>query len=191
MVSKTLVKLIDYSIFPAVLLVSAKVVGVAFLLKYFRVDYQLDGLRLTLTNVEDYIAVNSYSSLFMLVAVLAGLLWVVVKAHMFHDTHITPSFSARLFGMNLDELIHDTEVIYTQSFIWLSYAWISTLILGVHSLYGLSYWWVFYVALGVSILSTAFLVMDIEREINADRALVKSKHNKSPMVSFEKLTEAF
>jgi hypothetical protein len=163
MFSKTLIKLIDYSIFPAVLIVAAKVIGIVFFINYFGVEYKIDSMRLVLTR-GDYYAVSTYSSIFAFAAILSGLIWVTVKAHVFHDTHISPSFSAKLYSMNLQDMVHSTDVIYTQSFIWLSYAWLAACMFFVHASFGVSAWWIFYTAVFVCSVVTAFLVFDIEKE---------------------------
>ncbi len=187
MFSKTLIKLIDYAIFPAVMIVAAKIIGIIFLAKYFQASYVVDGLRASFENYENYIAINSYSSYFMLTAVLGGLVWVVVKAHVFHDTHVTPALSAKLFNSNLDSLIHDTETIFSQSFIWLSYSWLLTIMFGVQSYYSLSYWSVFWVSLAASVLATVLLVMDIEREITSDAKELEKKGDSVKVVTMEQL----
>jgi hypothetical protein len=191
MVSKTLIKLIDYSIFPAVLLVGAKIISVVFLLKYFELDYTINSYQIILTNTSDFIAINTYSSLFVFIAVLAGLIWVTIKAHLFHDTHINPVLSSRLFNMRMEEIIHDNEVIFSQSFIWLAFSWLSTIMFGVHYLFSLSEGWLFYLALGVSVVCTALLAMDIEREISRDLHRKPTDDNglgfKSKVISFQQL----
>ncbi len=166
MFSKTLIKLIDYAIFPAVLIVAAKIIGIVFLTHYFQADYAVDGVRLSFENFENFIAINSYSSYFMLASVLGGLIWVVVKAHVFHDTHVTPSLSAKLYNSNMQGLIHNSETIFSQAFIWLSYAWLLTIMFGVQSFYALSYWSVFWFSLIASVVATVLLVVDVEREVS-------------------------
>ena len=168
MFSRTLVNLIDNAIFPAVLLVSSKILGIVFMSKYLGISYTVEGIKLVFNDSQNYIAINSYSSLLMFVAVIGGLTWVLIKAHVFHDTHVSPTLSSKLNDMNLAEIVHDNKTIFTQSFIWLSYAWLVTLVLGVQAYFGLSYSWVFWVALAVSVVSTALLVVDMEREIQRD-----------------------
>lgn len=190
MFAKTLIKLIDYAIFPAILIVAAKILGIIFLAHYFGSDFQFNNFKIIVTNPEEFIAINSYSSLIMFGAVIAGLAWVVFKAHAFHETHIAPTLSSKLFSMNMEDLIHTTETIFSQAFVWLSYTWISTVIFGVHAYYGLLYWWIFWVALAVSVLSTALLAVDMEREIKADKETIEE--NNGPykrMVKFEELAE--
>ena len=168
MVSKTLIKLIDYAIFPAVLLVAAKVVSIVFLLNYFELNYSIDAYQIVLSNTPDFVSINTYSSLFVFIAVLSGLIWVTIKAHIFHDTHISPALSSKLFNMRMEEIIHDNETVFSQSFVWLSFAWLSTIMFGVHYVFTLSEGLLFYLALGFSILATALLAIDIEREVSHD-----------------------
>lgn len=180
MFSKTLIKLIDSAIFPAVFIVAAKILSVAFLTHYFDASYQVEGLKLIFNSADDFVSINSYSSLIMFFAVFAGLIWVVIKAHVFHDTHIKPSLSAQLLDLNLLNIVHKTDVIFSEAFVWLSYAWLTTLIIGIYSLYGLGFWWVFAISAVVTILTTALMAMDFEREIYRG-----NNHNNDLEISFE------
>lgn len=169
MFSKTLLNLIDTAIFPAVLIVAAKIISIVFLAKYFQVSYIVDGVKLVFSTYADFISINSYSSLFMYVAIIGGLMWIVIKAHVFHSTHITPTLSAKLVSANLEELIHSNQTIYTQAFIWLSYAWLATLLFAIQAYYQLSYGWVFVASLAVTVVATTLLVVDVERELHEER----------------------
>ncbi len=168
MYSKTLIKLIDSAIFPAVFIIAAKVIGIAILSKYFDASYQIEGMKLVFQDAQSFMVVNSYSSLIMFCAVVAGLVWVAFKAHVLHDTHVKPALSAKMLEMNMVHMIQKTDIIYSEVFVWLSYAWLVTLIMGGYALYGLGYWSVFYIALGVTVFVTAILSIDIEREIHAN-----------------------
>lgn len=189
MFAKTLIKLIDYAIFPAFLIVAAKIIGIVFLTNYFGINYSIDGMRMSFDNSVEFVAVNSYSSLILFLTVISGLVWVTVKAHIFHDTHISPAFSAKLFSMNMEDLIHTTETIFAQAFIWLSYAWIATIIFGIHSYYGFAYWWVFWMALTVTVFATGALALDIDREIDTDKRVVEDNPSSSRIMKFEELAE--
>lgn len=191
MFSKTLINLIDYSIFPAVLIVAAKIIGIVFFINYFGVEYKVDAMRLVLTK-GDYYSVSTYSSIFAFAAILSGLIWVTIKAHLFHETHISPSFSAKLYSMNLQNMVHSSEVVYTQSFIWLSYSWLAACMFFVHASFGISAWWVFYVAITICAITTVFLVVDIEKESNNganDNYDDEELQGNDKMVSFSRLKE--
>lgn len=190
MVSKTLIKLIDYAIFPAVLLVAAKIIGVVFLLNYFKIEYSVDSYQIVLSNIPNFVVINTYSSLFVFLSVIAGLIWVTIKAHLFHDTHINPILSSRLFSMRMEEVIHNSEVLYAQSFVWLSFAWLTTIMFGIHYFFNLSEAWLFYLAIGLSTIATALLAMDIEKEINYDAKAINNDDDsgfKTKVISFGQL----
>lgn len=189
MFAKTLIKLIDFAIFPAFLIIAAKIISAVFLVNYFGITFSVNGMRIVLENTVEFIAVNSYSSLVMFFTIIAGLIWVTVKAHMFHDTHVSPAFSAKLFSMNMEDLIHTTETIYAQAFIWLSYAWISTIIFAIHSYYNLSYAWIFWLALAVTVFATGALALDIERELATDKRVAEDNLQTPKLIKFEELAE--
>lgn len=187
MFAKTLIKLIDYAVFPAVLIVAAKIIGIVFIARYFGADYQVEGLGLSFFNSQEFLAVNSYSSLLMFAAVVGGLIWVVVKAHIFHDTHLKPSLSAHLHNLDLTELVNTNQTIFSQSFIWLSYAWLTTAVFGVQAYFGLSLWSIFWIGLVVSVIATVLLVVDLEREILEDESEVSSGSSKTTVLTLKEL----
>ena len=192
MLSKTLIKLIDYSVFPAVIVVAVKVLSAIVLLNKFQVGYEATGLTIVFKNAEAFVAVNTYSSLIMFLAVLTGLSWVVLKAHVFHDTHITPVLSAKLVELDLEELVNDTKTIFSQAFIWLTYAWLSTVIIGIQAFYSMSYAWVFYFSLLASVLATSLLAYDVERELVRDEEELKKDEKRlqeESILRFNSLSE--
>ena len=112
-----------------------------------------------------YVIVNSMSVFLMVVAVFFGMLFVIIKSYLFHDSHIKPSLTAKLFSMNLNSLIQNSLEIYSETAVWLSYIYVITLISGFMSMANLIYPWVFYICLRLAINSTVLMVMDIEKEI--------------------------
>jgi len=137
MLAKTLVKLVDEAILPAVALVAAA----------------------------DFLKANSYSALVMFGIMLLFTLWVLFKSHVLHDSHITPFTSVKLISFNLSSLIQSSFEIYSQATVWLSYCWLTTVLLGILTFSGLIYPWVFYLALGLSLITSVIMILDIEREI--------------------------
>jgi len=144
--SKTLVRLIDEAILPAVLLVVAKIFGTVLVCRYFNLSWDFSSSGIVFFSSQDYLLANSYSSLIMFGFVVLGLVWVLIRSHVFVENHIP-------------------FVAYSKAFVWLSYAWLVTLILGLQALYGLSYWGVAGVAFLVSVIATGLLAVDIERDV--------------------------
>jgi hypothetical protein len=116
----------------------------------------------------DYMLVNSYSLLFMILALCLGLLHVVVKSLVFHETHITPSLAAKLHSFKVQHLIQNSFHLYTQGLVWLAYLYFLTIGAGLMSLFGLLHTWIAYVSLALSVLFTYIFIFDVEREILAN-----------------------
>lgn len=165
MVSKTLLKLIDEAIVPALLIVGTKLGSVFILSGILNITWDFKTLSITSAVSEaDFIALNSYSNLIMFLCITIGLLWVVVKSHILHDTHITPTLAAKLVSLKLESFISTTAHIYHQALIWWLYTVLITFLISLQTYYGLVYSWVTYVSVVAAISSTWLIVLDIERE---------------------------
>ncbi|OGC50911.1 hypothetical protein A2716_02655 [candidate division WWE3 bacterium RIFCSPHIGHO2_01_FULL_40_23] len=167
MFSKILIKLIDEAIVPAVLLVSARVLGSIFVIKYTGIQFEEKSTFLTLyfSNHTDFLTVNSYSSLIMYGVVFAGGLFFLLKSRIFHDSHVTPVVAAKMFSLKLGNFIQSSFDVYSEGTIWLSYSYLMTIILSVQYYFKLVYGWVFVLSLALSVLLTLILVSDVEREL--------------------------
>lgn len=169
MFSRILIKLIDQSIVPALLLVTVRVVSVIIFSRIFDVKYFLGTGGFTYFNRADYILMNSYSTFWMIAAIAVGLLYILLKALIFHETHISPHLTTRLFAMRMETLIQTSYDLYSQGTIWLSYLYFLTLSSGILVFTGLIYAWVFWVSFALAIFSTAILIFDIDNEISSNK----------------------
>lgn len=167
MFSKLLVKLIDEAIVPAILLVAVRIISLVLVSKSFDIPINLGPEGFVYSSSEDYLLVNSHSLLYMVLAICLGLLRVIIKSVVFHDTHITPPLAAKLHSLRLEHLIQDTFHLYTQGVVWLAYLYFLTIGAGLMSLFGLIYGWVVWASLGLAVLFTYIFILDAEREILA------------------------
>lgn len=172
MISTTLVRLIDESILPALVLIVTKLAGVLVVARFFNLPFEIAtrGKLLPLPSVvfldrADYIKANAYSNLIMFTVVALGFVFVLVRAHHFHQTHIHPHLSAKLKRLGLSSLIGETADIYHQALIWLLFTWFVLILMVLNSVAGLSYLAFTVIAFLVALNLTWFLVFDVEREI--------------------------
>jgi hypothetical protein len=172
MFSKTLVKLIDEAIIPALVLVAAKVLGVLFVGRVknliFEVSFKSHFLplpTLVFSSYQDYVTVNSYSNLIMLGVVSLGLVWILLKANLLHDTHISPKLAAQLARLSLSRLISTTFEAYHQALVWYGFAWFTTILMAFYAYLGLAYKSFALIAFLIVLNLTWFFIFDVEREI--------------------------
>lgn len=169
MPSKILVRLISEALLPAVLLVVAKVVGVLVLLQAFSIAWELNTSSLlpdfVLANKDATMFINSYSNLIVFIVVILGLAWVLTKAYHFHDTHIKPSFILQLLSWNLTGLMASSEEIYHKGVVWVSYMWLTVVLIGVHTYMKANYLWVFAFVFVAAVVASWYFIADVEREV--------------------------
>lgn len=163
--SKILARLIDKAIVPAVLLVASRIISIILVSKYFGIDFKITNRGFIVPNSYDYIKVNSYSILIMTVMLVIGLFYVLIKSIFFHDSHIKPTITTKLFSIKAESLIQNSYEIYTQGAVWITYSYMLLAVSGIMAISNLMYIWVFYVITGVTLLATLLFVFDIEEEI--------------------------
>lgn len=176
MVSKSIVKLIDEAILPALLLAVAKISGIFFTAALFSLDYEVKTqgvLNILPTvyfkNLDHYIISESYSNLAMFSAAALGTILIVVRSHLFHESHIHPSLQTRLAKLNLESLISPSYHLYHQGFIWLIFLWLTVGFLAVSSLIGITYVWLTVISLFVAINLSWIFALDVEKEIEINK----------------------
>ncbi|MBI2414716.1 hypothetical protein HYV31_02660 [candidate division WWE3 bacterium] len=165
MFSRILVKLVDEAIVPAIVLLSVRIVAVLVVAKFFDISFSFGARGFIYTNRSDFIFVNSYSTASMIVVLAVGLIYVLLKSLIFHESHIPPHTAAKLFSLNLSGFIQTSFDVYSQGAIWLAYSYLLLAASGIMSYFGLLYTWVFYTSIVLTLISTYLLVIDVEREV--------------------------
>jgi len=186
MISKTLIKLIDQAILPAVILVASKILALIFVNYKFNLDWQLGPSGIIYSSKSDFIIANSYSSLFMYFSITIGLILLIIRADKWHATHIEPKLSAKLFEKKLNFVITDNFNLYSKAVVWLSYSWLAAALMLIQSYYNLLTSWVAYTALAISTISTILMIADMEKEINNKPSKESLKRE---VLSFSDLTQ--
>ncbi|MCR4324669.1 MAG: hypothetical protein NUV69_03195 [Candidatus Curtissbacteria bacterium] len=177
MLSKSIIKLIDEAIVPAAALIVGKMIG------FFIATYAL-GLSFTVAggtvlgvlpsisfgSLKDYIIAENYSNITMLTVVVVGNLYVLVRAHFFHESHIKPSFHAKLASMNMEGFVAPTYHLYHQAVIWLAFLWLTTGFLLVSTvILKVTHPMISIAALLIAANFTWILSVDIENEIEISK----------------------
>ncbi len=169
MFSKLLIKLIDQAIVPAILVLTARLVSVAVLSNKLRAQYNLQDGEILFRNTTDFVRVNSYSVAIMFGVLALGTSYILVKALVFHNSHVSPGTTAKMFSLKLDFFIQNSFNLYTQGAIWLAYTYLLLLSTGLMALFGLVYAWVAYLGVAITLTGTILLALDIEKEMKLDQ----------------------
>jgi len=165
MFSRILIKLIDQAIVPAIFLLTVKIVATVGISRYLGIDFTVGQTGFVFESTDDYLKISSYSTFAMVVALAVGLFYILFKSMIFHDSHISPKLTAKLFSLRLSTFIQGSFDLYSQGAIWMSYSYLLMLVTGIMSIFGMIYSWVFYSSLILTALSTVFFVLDVENEM--------------------------
>ena len=184
MFSRILIKLVDQAVVPAMLLLVVRILSVIFVSRYFGVDFTIGQSGFVFNAPEDYVLVNSYSTLTMICALSVGLLYILMKSLYLHETHITPSFTAKLFSMRLSFFIQSSFDLYSQGVVWVSYLFLLVFVSALMVIFGLIYLWVLLVSVVLAVISTYFFVVDIENEIFFEKSKKGDDVNKEYVLTF-------
>lgn len=169
MFSKILLKLIDQTIVPAVLVVVSRIVSLILVSSYFDIEFFITKDGIVFENTQSYITVNTYSMFIITILISLGMGIVLIKSALFHHEHIKPSMSAKLFSLKMHSLIKNSFEIYTQATIWISYLWLLTITNGIMYYYEMIELWAFYTNVIFTIILTVLLVIDLEKKVKISK----------------------
>ncbi|MBI4037702.1 hypothetical protein HY382_01490 [Candidatus Curtissbacteria bacterium] len=176
MVPKTVIKLIDEAIIPAILLISAKIFGLIGASLIFGLPFSIHGRKILailpsvqFANFQDYIVAENYSNLAMFIAAAAGTMYILVKAHFFHESHIHPKLQAKLAKLNLESLITPSYHLYHQAAIWLTFLWLTVAFMFISSILKITYPQITIIAFIVAANFSWVFAIDVEKEIELSR----------------------
>ncbi len=164
MFSKILIKLVDQAVLPAILLLATRIVSVIVLTKNAQLPLVVGSAGFIYSSAAEYTYINSYSILTMLIVLTVGVFYILLKAYMFHDSHITPHLTAKLFSVRLSAFIQTSFDLYAQGAVWLSYMYLMLFVSAVMAYVGILYSWVFIVSGVLAVLTTVLFVFDVENE---------------------------
>ena len=169
--SKSLIKIIDYAVLPALLMVFGKIFGVFLVSQVLGIkisinEYADSFLSISpLVSENELMAITSYSDLIMY-AFVAGIFSIVlIQAVFLHNTHTKPTLVVKLADANMLKLIQNSYDIYHSAFIHLLFLWIVTAVILVNGFLGKTYIWITLITMVASIIFTTILLQDIYKEI--------------------------
>ena len=169
MVAKSLTKLIDEAIIPALILVIVKVIGVLAAAYFFKLNYEVNVSifpKVSFQTLQDYILAENYSNFAMFTAAALGSLSVIIRTYYLHETHISPKVQQKLARLNLENIVKPSYHLYHQAAIWLTFLWLTTGFLIISTTTKITYLPITIIAVIVAINFSWIMARDIEKEFN-------------------------
>ncbi|MBP5204624.1 hypothetical protein J6Z48_03220 [bacterium] len=179
--SKLLRRAIKISVWPAMLMIAGKFIGI-FVVSHLsghavNIDNQTDGIfsiQIFFTDPETTRFVNSYSNLIMLLFVAIPTFVQIIKTTLYQTTFQDPRTIVKLTKLNLLSWVTRDNTSILHIFIWNSFLIVTSALIIGETLRGNCYEWVGILAIGISLLSILFTIQVFEREVS--RAYPRSQH---------------
>jgi hypothetical protein len=179
--SKSLVKLVDYALLPAALLVASKFIGLFITTAIFDLSWGIENVPDSIFSVrpiffaEDILIASTYSDLIMFIIMMIGFSFILIQAVIFHNSHISPQMLSKLAGYNLLGLVKNTFEVYHKAAIWTIFFWISNIVIFANVALRKTEAWVLIFSLLISVVLTVFLLRDVAQEIEISKKETLSK----------------
>lgn len=182
---RSLLKLIEYSILPAVILILAKIGGIYLAAALFNINVDImpsgDALMFFKSSVagQDITVVSTYSDLFMYLGIALGMTIILVQALYLHDSHISPKMVNELAKRDLMSLIKSSFELYHSGVIWLAFLWLAAILVLINTTKGVTGVWALGVCLVFTISYSIIFLKDLftEIELNKNDNTAKSQQN--------------
>lgn len=162
-------KFVWYSLVPSFVMFTTKISTMLILAKTYNIGYTKTPQGIYFSNFENFIFVNNVSNMITFLVMFSFCVVLLVKAYYFHTSHITPKFSAWLNVQNLEHLMVGSIDLYLKTISWVFFLWLTVILMFGHAVIGIATFNYFAVAFVVAIVTTVFLIVDIER----DHSIVK------------------
>lgn len=167
--SKILLTLVDYAIFPAILSAGVKIASSLLFLYFLKIPFsfvKIGGLPIVVPEITtDFIKINALSDLALLTILSLVIVFLLVRAHFFHSTHLSPEMTIKTLDLNLARLIGNSFDLFSQGVVWLSFLWLTAFSLVLSFLWQSLNFAVLATSFTLCIFLTFVFILDVEREI--------------------------
>lgn len=178
MVASPITKLIDEAVFPAVALIVGKTIGLFAASAFFNLSFKIEagGILNILPTIrfldsQSYIIAESYSNLAMFIAAALGTSLILIRAHFFHQSHVSPRLHAKLISLNIEWLISPSYSLYHQALVWLTYLWLTVAFLTLYAIVNITFPQIAIIAFIVAANLSWVFALDIQKEIDISKSL--------------------
>ena len=171
--SKLLKRALKSSIFPAILMIAAKTLGIFIVSikdgQTVEIGNDVGGVfstQLYFDNPQTAYFVNSISDLIMLLAIALPTAYQVIKVVLFQSTFTNPRTIVKIAQFNILKWVTKDDTNFVQIFVWCIFLWLCSGVVIKNALQGDTYTWIAYLAGVFSLLCGLGILKAFEIEIN-------------------------
>ncbi len=166
--SAFILKLLDESIVPAVLLFATKLAGLILAARFLGVPLTISNKVLYFAHYQDLVLANDISNILVGLVILLGTSVVLIRLYHFHDSHVHPFLLTKLLESDLEFVISTSFELFHQAAVWLSLGFFTVASFFIQTIFGLTSPFIFFTGLFVLAFLTVLAVLDFEREVKIE-----------------------
>ncbi len=170
--SKLLQRALSAAVFPAALMITSKVIGMYLANKIFNLGWWIDtnsqglfSVQVVYPDIHSAIVCNTYSNLFMYLMILLGTCYFIFQGYFLHTTHQNPRVLVKMINFDFLAWLTESSSLFPKMAIWLSFLWVSTVIILVQTIQESVHMWVGVAVLVLTSIFTSFAIRDFEKEV--------------------------
>ena len=171
--SKLLKRILKISVWPAVLMIAGKLLGIiianiAYKLDFF-IDNQIQGIfsiQLYYTDTATTLLVNSVSNLFLIIVLAVPTIYFIIKTSIYQSTLQNPRTIVKITKLNVLSWITKNDTSFLLIFVWCSFLLVASLVVIAQSIQGISYSWIGGLSAVLAIFSVWGTIKTYELEID-------------------------
>lgn len=173
--SNSLIKLIDNSLLPAILIVVGKLLGIYIFSGLFNTQIGLQQNLNSLVSFRpvviagDLLQISTYSDVLMFTLVCVGFSIVIINTVYLHESHVSVSTITKLIELNLLSLVKTSYELYHRGVTWFIFIWLTNLIILFNVGAGKTSAWVLLVSFMFSMILSLILFKDVLKEIELSK----------------------
>lgn len=167
--SKILLKLVDAAVLPALLLASVKITASLFALFFLKIPFSFNLIfgfpTIAFNDPSDFLKINNFSGWASLLFLSLILSLIILRAYFFNNSHISPNLTIRILDLNLGRLVDNSFNLFSQTIIWLSFLWLTSLAIFVSFFLQTASLGLAVTSFTLCLIFTFLLILNLEREI--------------------------
>lgn len=171
--SKLLRRILKISVWPAVLMIAGKLLGIIAANIIYRLDFFIDNqikgifsIQLYYTDTTTTLLVNSVSNLFMIIVLAVPTMYFIIKTSIYQSTFQNPRTIVKITKLNIMNWITKNDTSFLLIFIWCSFLLVASLLVIAQTIQGINYSWIGILAGILAIFSIWGTIKTYELEID-------------------------
>lgn len=171
--SKLLRKILSAALFPAALVIVAKIAGMALANTIYDLNWSIQtnagtlfSVQITYPDIDSAILCNSFSNLMVVSALAIGTSVLLFQNRYLNTSRQNPKVLIKLMQFDFILWLSESASIFPKLAVWSAFLWVITIITITQAIQSESYQWVAVTSLVITVIASWLTARDFENEVH-------------------------